>query len=75
MRAWGGQGRQLAGLCQAESYLLEDMGIQDAPYLDGKRLVHPSLDRWFMNSLPSLYFSLREADFLLRNLRICPDER
>lgn len=32
MRAWGGQGRQLAGLCQAESYLLEDMGIQDAPY-------------------------------------------
>lgn len=32
MRAWGGLGRPLAGLCQAESYLLEGMGARPPPF-------------------------------------------
>lgn len=30
LRAWGGLGRRLAGLCQAESYLLQGKGSQDS---------------------------------------------
>lgn len=62
MRAWGGLGRPLDGLCQAESYLLEGMGARPLPPVGPKETETP-----FSSPLapepPSLYLILITADF------------